>query len=204
MFMQLLTPGDPPLPTTLAVISRRGCPTNENPAQGRWSVRCPAAREPGCSWPGPLLTVHHLRERPWGPQEPPSCFVQCCMNHAAQQAQTLLLAFGKCCLRDRLAYKYPLFSLHLRARGLARKEGVFCRRIVPAPAATAASPPGRALPSPAHQPLAATLAAVWGVSEISYKPRGQLFPACYSTTCTGMTGLSSLPLLPPGRTLASR
>lgn len=40
-----------------------------------------------------------------------------------KQVQTLLLDFGKCCLRDRFAYKYPLFSHRLFAREAGTKKG---------------------------------------------------------------------------------
>lgn len=39
-----------------------------------------------------------------------------------KQVQTLLLDFGKCCLRDRFAYKYPLFSHRLFAREAGKKK----------------------------------------------------------------------------------
>lgn len=39
-----------------------------------------------------------------------------------KQVQTLLLDFGNCCLRDRFAYKHPLFSLWLFTREAGKKR----------------------------------------------------------------------------------
>lgn len=56
-----------------------------------------------------------------------------------KQVQTLLLDFGNCCLRDRFAYKYPLFSLWLFIREAGKKKGSLLLQNLPAPAVVVAS-----------------------------------------------------------------
>lgn len=46
-----------------------------------------------------------------------------------KQVQTLLLDFGNCCLRDRFAYKYPLFSLWIFTREAGAKRDLCFSRI---------------------------------------------------------------------------
>jgi len=56
-----------------------------------------------------------------------------------KQVQALLLDFGSWCLRDRFAYKYPLFSLWLFTREAGKKKGSLLLQNLPAPAVVVAS-----------------------------------------------------------------
>lgn len=56
-----------------------------------------------------------------------------------KQVQALLLDFGNGCLRDRFAYKYPLFSLWLFTREDGKKKGSLLLQNLPAPAVVTAS-----------------------------------------------------------------
>lgn len=71
-----------------------------------------------------------------------------------KQVQTLLLDFGNCCLRDRFAYKYPLFSLRLFPREAGKKNGIFASPESACPCCCCCSfLPELVLPVPASQAL---------------------------------------------------
>lgn len=105
----------------------------------RQNLPVPCWLEPTAAGPRPSSNSQLLGNMLWGQAGALHQLYAMLSESCNKQIQTLLLDFGNCCLRDRFAYKYPLFSLWLFTREAGKKKGSLLLQNLPAPAAVVAS-----------------------------------------------------------------
>lgn len=88
---------------------------------------------------GPSSNLQLLRNTLWGQAGAFWQLYAMLSESRNKQVQALLLDYGNCCLRDRFAYKYPLFSLWLFTGEAGKKKVSLLLQNLPASAVVAAS-----------------------------------------------------------------
>lgn len=95
----------------------------------RQSLLVPCWLEPTAAGLRPSSNSQLLENTLWGQAGAFQQLYAMLSESCNKQVQTLLLDFGNCCLRDRFAYKYPLFSLWIFTREAGTKRDLCFSRI---------------------------------------------------------------------------